>query len=106
MNQLQLTLRRLRKPSVMLSLISQVVAILVLLGYPVQEDLVMGVAVSACSVLVLLGIMSNPDTKKKGYGDDLLQCANSGLIEQHTMINGEMICTKCGAVYEEDKEQP
>jgi uncharacterized membrane protein len=90
---------RLRKPSTIISLISQVVSILLLLGVHVDQSAVMGVAAAACSVMVTLGVLNNPDSEKKGFGDDILTCSSSGLPEKHVMVNGQMVCQKCGSVY-------
>ncbi len=90
---------RLRKPSTLLSMISQGVSILLMLGVKVDQSLIMTVATAGCSILVMLGILSNPDSQKKGYGDDILICSSTGEDEKHVKVNGQMVCEKCGAVY-------
>lgn len=97
--QMKLMLGRLRKPSVLLSVVSNVISISLLLGANIDENMIMQVAVIGCSILVMLGVMNNPDTEKSGFGDDLLLCANSGRLEPHVRINGKMVCKKCGAEY-------
>ncbi|MDR1705155.1 MAG: hypothetical protein LBS19_10810 [Clostridiales bacterium] len=97
--QLMLFVTRLKKPSTLISLISQVVSILLLLGVHVDQNAIMSVAAAGCSVLVTMGVLSNPDTKKKGYGDDLLTCSKEGKLCKHVMVNGQMVCEDCGAVY-------
>lgn len=100
MDQLKLTLSRLKKPSVIISLVSQIAPILILLGFNIDEHALMTVTYALCSILVTLGILSNPDTNQKGYSDDLLTCSNDGLLSPHVMVNGQMVCKNCGAVYQ------
>ena len=88
---------RLKKPSVVLSIVSQVVAILLMLGLKVNESTIMAVATGGCSILATMGILSNPDASKSGYGDDLLICSKSGQLERHGMVNGPMGCGNWGA---------
>lgn len=90
---------RLKKPSTILSLISQIVSILLLLGFNLNENLIISIATAACAVLVTLGILSNPDTEKKGYGDDFFYCAKDGKKTHHLKINGQMVCKDCGTIY-------
>lgn len=97
--QIQQIIKRLKKPSVLLSLVSQIASLCILFGFNVNENMVMSVTTIVCSVLVTLGIMSNPDTKKNGYGDDVLTCSTSGDKEVHVNVNGQMVCANCGAVY-------
>lgn len=56
------------------------------------------------SMLVSLGILSNPDSSKRLYGDDYLPCADTGKLEPHIQIDGKMVCKTCGAVYQESKD--
>lgn len=102
--QLKQFLKRLRKPSVIMSVVSQIITALLLLGFDVDKSLVMAIATIGCSILVTLGILSNPDSTKKGYTDNMLTCSNSGKKEKHIMINGQMVCTECGAVYDPSKD--
>jgi uncharacterized membrane protein len=91
--------KRLNKPSTIISVVSQVVSTLLLLGVHVDQSMVMGVAAAGCSIMVTMGILNNPDTQKKGFGDDLLICSSSGKLEKHVMVNGQMVCEVCGSVY-------
>lgn len=93
-------LQRLRKPSVVLSIASQVAAILVVFGLQIDRDAFMTVVVLGCSILTTLGVLSNPDSTKRGYGDDILTCSKSGRKERHALINGEYVCVNCGAIYD------
>lgn len=106
LTQVKLILYRLQKPSVILSIASQIISILIIFGVQVNGSLVMTAVAAMCSVLVTLGILSNPDTLKKTYGDDLLVCSSSGTPEPHVEINGQMICATCGAVHTLDPTAP
>lgn len=97
--QLSPFLIRLRKPSIILSLVSQVITIMLLMGFDVNKNLIMSIAAIVCSMLVTLGILSNPDSSKKGFGDDVLICSNSKKPEKHVKIKDKYVCTECGAIY-------
>jgi uncharacterized membrane protein len=90
---------RLRKPSTLLSITSQIVSILLLLGVHLDQTAIMGVAAGVCSLLATLGILSNPDTENKGFGDDILHCSKDGRLEKHVTVNGQQVCQNCGTVY-------
>ena len=98
----KILLNRLKKPSVVLSVTSQIVTILLLFGFNVNESLVLAIVTAACSILVTLGILSNPDTQNKTYGEDLLVCSSTGELAQHTQIGGQMVCNSSGAVHQPD----
>lgn len=89
---------RLKNPSVILSILSQIIALLLLFGFKINENIIMSVAAIACSILTTLGILSNPDTKNKGYGDDIITCSECGKSCVHCNVNGQMICSNCGTV--------
>ena len=96
MHQLQVIFKRLKKPSVLISVSSQIVTILLLLNVYVDVDVVSAIITGICSILVLLGIVSDPETQNKGYGDDLIECSGCHHKTRHIMINGKMVCTNCG----------
>lgn len=87
---------RIRKPSTIISLVSQVVALLLLVGYDLDKNIIVSVATVLCSILVTLGILSNPDTENKGYGDDIRPCSKEGKNTCHVKVNGQMVCAVCG----------
>jgi uncharacterized membrane protein len=95
-------LNRLKKPSVLISLASLAVKLLIVLGLDINESAAIQATVFLCSIMVTLGIMSDPEAKAKGFGDDLLVCSSTGEKERHVEINGQMMCTKCGAVNKPD----
>ena len=80
-------------------MLSQVVSILLLLDVNINENLIVSIATIVCSILVALGILSNPDTENKGYGEDYLYCFTDGKNTCHVKINGQMVCKKCGTIY-------
>lgn len=65
MKTLKMLGKRLRRPKVLLSLVSQIVTILVLFGYQVDEQLINGLATACCSILVTLGILFHSDKEEK-----------------------------------------
>lgn len=96
MVQLQLVLKRLKKPSVIASLTSQVMTLLLLFNIEIDTTLITSVISSVMSIFVILGIFSNPDAKKRGYRDDISQCTKCGKMTQHVPIGSKMICAVCG----------
>lgn len=96
MQQIKLLLARLKKPSVLISLTSQVAAILVLLGSTVDVTAVTAIATAVCSLLATLGILSDPTAQNKGFGDDLGYCENCGALAPCVMVAGQLVCRHCG----------
>ncbi|NLD19000.1 MAG: hypothetical protein GX663_01955 [Clostridiales bacterium] len=96
MRQIHVIFERLKKPSVLISIASQIATILVLFNIHVDMDIVSTVITGLFSILVLLGIISDPTTQTKRYGDDLLECSNCHKLIRHVMVNGKMLCTECG----------
>jgi len=54
-------LSRLRNPTVILSIVSNLISLGLLLGYKLNEGLIMSAVTIICSILITLGILSNPD---------------------------------------------
>jgi len=54
-------LTRLKNPTVVLSITSNFITLGLLLGYKLNESLILSVVTILCSTFVTLGIMSNPD---------------------------------------------
>ncbi len=92
-------LERLRQPSVVLSIASQIVTILLLLNVNVDQNIVTGVVTAVCSILVFMGIMSNPTTQNKWYGDDTLYCKNCQKNTAHLSVADKMICSTCSTTF-------
>lgn len=104
-------LERLKHPSVVLSIASQMVTILLLLNISIDQTAVTGIVTAVCSILVFMGIMSNPTTKNKWYGDDDLYCENCQKNSPHIPVADSMVCSSCGAIYrspdtEDDPQKP
>jgi uncharacterized membrane protein len=102
--QWQMILSRIRKPSVIMSVTSQLISQLLILGVDLDQSTIMTVVAIGCTILASLGILSNPDTQKGGYGDDILTSAGTGKKEPHVLINGQMVCKSSGVVYDPAKE--
>lgn len=98
--QLLYIVSRLKRPKVLISIVSQIVTLLILFGFQVDENLILTATAIICSILAAMGVMTNPDTQTQGYGDDFLTCSKSGEVEPHVMVNGQMVCKNCGAVYQ------
>lgn len=95
---------RLSHPTVIISLVSHVVQILVLAGVDVNQKAVLSIITAACSIFVTLGVLSNPDTENQGYGDDMLICSESGQLEKHVKVAGQLICQPHGKVYKPSED--
>ncbi|MEG0873908.1 MAG: phage holin [Clostridiales bacterium] len=99
MQQLKIILSRLKNPSVVISIASQILTVLLLFHVKIgilDMNILTGTITAISSILVLLGITSDPTTKNKGYKDDILICANCQRKTIHRQINDKMVCEKCG----------
>lgn len=74
-------------------------------GVDLNRQAVMTVATIACSLLVTLGILSNPDSSKTGYGDDIMTCSSCGETSLHVQANGQFICKNCGNITDPGSSQ-
>lgn len=101
MQQHHIAISRLKNPSVILSIVSEILTILVLVNVNIDMRIFTGIITAVCSILVLLGIVSDPSTKNRGYGDDLRMCEKCNKISSHVWINGKFICKNCGCEYKE-----
>ena len=90
-------LMRLRNPVVVLSIASNLLAFFILIGYKIDESLVMSGVTIVCSILVTLGIMCNPTPK--GYGNGIIDCATCKEKTLHTQVKNSLLCTECGGLY-------
>jgi len=54
-------LSRLKNPTMILSIASNLISLGLLLGYKLNEGLIMSAVTILCSIMVTLGILSNPD---------------------------------------------
>lgn len=95
MLQIKTYLKRLRNPTVVLSIVSQVVILLSVLDIDVDTETLNGLIAGVLSILVTLGIMSNPDSTKKTYGDDIIYCETCKKETIHAKVAGEMVCLDC-----------
>lgn len=104
MTQINIIIERLKKPTVIISLISQIVGILILLDVNIDSEAITGIATSVTAILVTLGILSNPDTVTSGYGDDIAYCEGCEEEKSHVAIGGELYCSDCGTKLETTTE--
>lgn len=101
MVQLRLILKRIRKPSVIASLTSQIIALLVLFEVQIDTAFISNFVTVITSIMIILGIFSNPDSQQKGYGDDIRTCSKCKQLTQHVKIGDNMICVNCGGTSNE-----
>lgn len=101
MKQVLLYLQRLKKPSIFFTLAAQLFSFgLFLIG---QETLALiTVAPPAFALfLSLMGILSDPDAEKKGFGDDFAYCKHCGVKTRYVNIAGKRYCRICGTIHED-----
>lgn len=96
MKQLKIIQHRLKKPSVIVSLVSQIAGIILLISHNENLNTITKIVVLLFSILVTLGILSNPDSQKSGYGDDIKVCPSCDKECNCVLVNGEFICSECG----------
>ena len=65
MERLKQILLRLKSPATVMGIVGYVVTILLTSGFMVDENAITTIAQSVCGILILLGIMNNPDDKEK-----------------------------------------
>lgn len=65
MERLKQILLRLKSPATVMGIVGYVVTILLTSGFVVDENAITTIAQSVCGILILLGIMNNPDDKEK-----------------------------------------
>lgn len=103
MKRLKTILQGLKNPSVLLGILSQIIAVLLLLEVDVNISLVTGLVTAVCSILSLLGLMQFPLTGQganaKSPADKQLLCADCKRKTPHILVNGLMTCSKCGCIY-------
>lgn len=65
MERLKQILSRLKSPATVMGIVGYVVTILLTSGVNVDQNAIITIAQSACGILILLGIMNNPDDTEK-----------------------------------------
>ena len=88
-------LYRLRNPKVITGIVSQVVTISMLLSNP-DVTAFSGVAAAVCSILSMLGIISDPDEKGLKVKNKYMTCTSCGKFSCHIDAGGKKICKECG----------
>lgn len=95
MLQIKTFLARLKNPTVILSIVSEIILVLATLNINVDEQSINVVVTGVLAILVTLGIMSNPDTANKTYSDDILFCEQCNKDTVHAKIANDMVCLDC-----------
>ena len=62
---------RLKNPTVILSIVSNLISLSLLLGYKLDYSLIMSAVTIICSIMVTLGIMTNPDKASEKAKDKI-----------------------------------
>ena len=72
MQQIKILMKRILNPTVFTSIISQIVILLTMFNINVDTQQVSLAVTAITTILITLGIMSNPDTKNKTFLDDIV----------------------------------
>lgn len=96
MEQLGYIIQRLKKPSVLISISSQIATLLLVANINIDEVIIIEVISVICTLLTFFGIVSNPDTDNKGFGDDIAFCDKCNKNSKYIRIGNQVICTECG----------
>ncbi len=92
---------RLKKPSVLVSIISEIIAIMLIFNVKVDVGVAEGLLAAVSSIFVTLGILSNPMKLGNGYQDDIRLCENCGKMKRHVLVGGQLLCEDCGTKFVE-----
>lgn len=92
---------RLKKPSVLVSIISEIIAIMLIFNVKVDVGVAEGLLAAVSSIFVTLGILSNPMKLGNGYQDDMRICENCGKMKRHVLVGGQLLCEDCGTKFVE-----
>lgn len=92
---------RLKKPSVFVSIVSEIIAIMLIFNVKVDVGVAEGLLAAVSSIFVTLGILSNPMKLGKGYQDDMRICENCGKMKRHVLVGGQLLCEDCGTKFVE-----
>ncbi len=91
--------RNLKNPQTLSTVASQIVAMLLLVGVRMDEEIVLTVIGMAIGLLSTLGLIHKSESSDLGLYAKRLHCSRSGKLTTHLLIGGRMICRDCGAVY-------
>ncbi len=96
MNQLKIYLNRLRKPATLASVGSQLFGMLMRANLDVDYAHILHIFTALTAIITILGVLSNPDTKNKGYGEDFAYCEHCQKKTPHLGVGGKSLCQYCG----------
>ncbi|MDY3929395.1 MAG: hypothetical protein SOZ34_08560 [Clostridia bacterium] len=95
MKTLKLIWNRLKKPHVLLGILSQIIIILKAFDVSIDTDMLSIITTAICSILVLMGIIGDPDDSS-GFCSEIKQCEKCGQTSCHIKIGDFLICRNCG----------
>lgn len=96
MTQLDIIIKRLKKPKILISILAQVATILVIFDIGQEMGLISKALTVVCSLFTLLGIVTDPDTTANGYKDHIYLCDNCNKNTHHIIVNNTLVCKHCG----------
>ncbi|WP_317854951.1 hypothetical protein [Chakrabartyella piscis] len=96
MAQLKIYLNRLKKPATFASIMSQLMTLLMRANLDVDYATILHIFTGITAIVTVLGILSNPDTQNKGYGEDFAYCEQCQGNTPHLAVGGKSLCQYCG----------
>ena len=93
--------KKMAKPKILTSVVAELTSMSMLFNVHVDIGIVEMAVAALCGILVLLGIITDPNAEKKGYADDIRRCSHCQKNTSHVRVNGNMLCRTCGGVYDE-----
>ena len=97
-------LEKIKKPTILLAVVSEVVTILMLFDLKVDQNLVMTAVTSLSSILIMVGIMSDPYKKNDNNEHVLAYCPHCDKTTWHIMVDGKEICRECAYEFQNTKK--
>ena len=92
-------LRNLKNPKTLLTVATQIVAMLILVGVQMDEEIVLTAIGMMVGLLSTLGVIHKTEASDLGICVKRMTCSRSGRQTIHLLIGGQMVCKECGAVY-------
>ena len=105
MKTVKLILTRLKKPHVLLGVLSQMIIILKVFDVKINTESLSVIVTAICSILVLMGIIADPDNSNYGLCNEIQKCENCGQTTCHLKVDDTLICKNCGHQIKITKEQ-
>ena len=96
MKTLKLIWNRLKKPHVLLGVLSQLIILLKVFDIKINTESLSVAVTAICSILVLMGIIADPDNSTNGLCNEIQKCENCGQTTCHLKVDNTLICKNCG----------